>query len=108
MFTDECIVGRNTTLKVAYAAKHTNVTLDKDLFEAKPVYVVAAISAEYGVESLRVYHKSINSDSFKLILPDIHSHGEYYCILGDNVKYHTSKALKKEYEQFDTEFVGSV
>ena len=84
MFVDECIVSRNTVKRLAYAATGTNIRYDRDKFEVKPIYAVVAVSAEHGLESIHVFNKSINSQMFALILPDIRTKGRDFALIGDS------------------------
>lgn len=84
------------------------LSFDRKGYEVKLIYIVAAISKEHGLESLRVYYKAIDGITFAEILEDVSKHGKDFVLCGHNVSYHYCSKNAHIYEAFDTTFIKSV
>lgn len=79
----------------AYALPREHLKLDKQETYAVRHNIVAAISFENGLESLKVFAEPIDSDLYTSIVPDLLRFGPNLCIFSDNVSYHTSLRTNK-------------
>ncbi len=108
MYIDEAVFSRNTTLDIAYSKKYDPIYTKQMLYERKPVYLISAISAEFGLEAYSIHDKSPNTIKYCAILDVVNENGMNYAILGDNVSYHTSKMAENYYQQNNLIFLPSV
>lgn len=72
------------------------------------VNVIAAISANNGVKSLRILDKTVDSESYTSILGDLARRGKRFVIFGDNPSYHLNKKSKEKYLKFATSFIPNI
>ena len=66
-------------------------------YERRPVYLISAISVEFGLEAYSVHDSSINMVKFIALLDVVNENGLNYALLGDNVSYHTGKTCEEYY-----------
>lgn len=77
-------------------------------YETKTVRIVAAVSAENGLEVLDVHDEYINSVIFSQVVTKVKKKGARFVLFGDNVSYHHSKWIQEVYKENDTEMLLSV
>lgn len=108
VYTDEANFSCNYFMDRGWSRRNLPLLLKQYLFETKPIYVVAAMSKEFGLEALHVYDWSIKSGNFIKILTDLTANGRRFVVAGDNVSYHDSKEARRSYEKRNTYFIGLV
>ena len=71
--------------------------------------MIAAISAEMGVDLVMIFKKSINITKFKIFIEELRSKYvfEDICIYMDNLSVHRSKAIKDLLEELSIPYIFS-
>jgi transposase len=70
--------------------------------------LVAAVSAENGLEAAILFENPINSESFCSILRTVASFGKDFVLFGDNVSYHDSKYTRKKLQNYKTKMIFNI
>lgn len=70
--------------------------------------MVAAISAENGLEAAIIFEDHINSESFCKIFRTVASFGKDFVLFGDNVSYHDSRYTKQKLKNYKTSFIYNI
>ena len=89
------MVTKSTIPTHEYSQKNQNIEIDYRQYAHKTVAVVAAISAQCGVDMVMTFEKSINIPKFKIFLEELRRKFFFddLCIYLDNLSVHTSGAV---------------
>ena len=78
MYIDEAIVSSNTRATKCWSNYRSHLQFNSLHFEAPPVYLIAAISKENGLEALEIHSQSFNTATYLRILPTLDIYGRNY------------------------------
>jgi len=74
----------------------------------QPIWVIAAVSKQHGVEAWLMYSRPINSAMFSKIIDEIKENGDRFVMFGDNCSIHKSKKTIKIIKQKKTEIIFNI
>ena len=74
----------------------------------QPIWMIAAVSKQHGVEAWLMYSRPINSAMFSKIIDEIKENGDRFVMFGDNCSIHKSKKTIKIIKQKKTEIIFNI
>ncbi len=100
-FLDEAMFTFNTLSTKSWYSRHGRIEIDEQKLQMKSLALIAAASAEGGLEHYRIYHRSINTEQYIRFLEELsclHPPGSTALFL-DNMRVHRSKKAADAYKR---------
>lgn len=91
--------------KYAWSAKFENIEVDADKVQHTVWREVVCISAEHGLEAIRITNEPINSDFYSKIFTDCDDIAPDFVTVGDGHSIHDSRATTAEMVKWNTTFI---
>ena len=108
IFVDESTFTSATISTRAFAVKGQHCFHPYDQKDFRRVHLIAAVSAERGLEGWLTSKKPVNSEAFVQILDKICQPTSTFCLLGDNSTWHTSRFTQSHLRARNTFFIPNV
>ena len=99
-----------TIPKLDYAHKHTNQTVDEKDFYHRYLAVVAAVSADRGVDCIMIFDEAVKQDTFIAFLEELrrrNSNRPLHLFL-DNLSVHKTQEVKEAYVRLNIKVIWNV
>jgi len=103
MYADECVFTKSTMPRLDYAARYQNQLLDEKEYYHSYYAVVAAVSADEGVDCAMVFDEAINKTSFVTFLEELRRRNgtKPLHLFLDNLAVHKAPEVREAYERLD-------
>ena len=98
VFVDEIAFTKTTLSENAFSNLRSNLELPGKLVAQEAIYMVMAVSRDFGFEGSRIFNKPLDSEMFCEILADILKNGRNCVVFADNATIHTSSLTKKAFD----------
>ena len=105
---DETTFTIRTAKSMAYLRPRLHCLHLPDPQQQETIHLVAAVRAEYGIESYKVFSRSMNSERFCEILKAIRRRGQKLVLFSDNASWHVSEYTKYELAKINTSLIRNV
>ena len=103
VYVDEVVFTKASIPTLDYAAKYSNQTVDEKDFYSRYLAVVAAVSADRGVDAIMIFNHALDKQNFIEFLKHLRSINEdkkLHCFL-DNLKVHKGPEVIEEFERLN-------
>ena len=101
IYIDEVVFTKTTIPRLDYALKYSNQTVDEKDFYSKYIAVIAAISADRGVDTILIYDQAVNRFDFIEFLKHLRSLNEdrRLHVFLDNLSAHKTSEVTEAFDQ---------
>ena len=110
LWVDEICFTRSSNTERTWNRKYEPLKIDMKLNDQKTTAVVAAISAEKGVEMVMTFEQSVNQHKFKKFMLALRNKYPFrpMAIICDNLPAHKTNLVKKASQELNLELIFNV
>lgn len=105
IFIDETLVNWRTKPKLAFAPIKDPIQIDNSRFTESKCNIVAAVSADNGLEGIVLTEDYVNQNVFLKIFKEISKNGKKYAVSIDNASYHKTNRVQNYFNKNDIKVI---
>ena len=110
IYVDEVCFTKQTIQSKTYSRKYESITIGEQYIYTEPLYAIASVSAQKGVEHLQIQPTPVKTPDFVRFLRDLRGGNKYQsiCVYMDNLHAHKSEPVMECMRQLKINYIYNV